>query len=272
MTDGGTATAPPTTAVWLSPAFFVIDAAAPATEIAVKETAGSDPELTLRTFVPVTGPRVQPPTVAIPEAFVVAVAPVTVPPPLATVKVTATSGFGFPFTSLMITDGATATALPAAAVWLSPPFFASEAAGPAVDVAVKTTAGSVPEVAVTVFGPAIVPSVQDPTVATPASLLVTVAPATDPPPAVTANVTAMPGIGEPFWSFTMTEGGGVTASPTVPVTDVEELAESVVATAGSVLSPLQLTNASRTSAPASRAAFTESLFTQRRKKPSASYF
>jgi hypothetical protein len=45
-------------------------------------------------FAPAVGPRVQEPTVAMPWAFVVAVAPVTLPPPDATAKVTVTPANG----------------------------------------------------------------------------------------------------------------------------------------------------------------------------------
>jgi hypothetical protein len=110
-----------------------------------------------------------------------------------------------------------------------------------VDVAVKETLASVPEVALRTFAPVTGPSVHEPTVAIPEPLVVTVAPETEPPPLTTANVTGAPSIGDPFWSVTTTEGGGVTTVPATPVTDVEEFAASVVATDGSDVSPLQLT-------------------------------
>jgi hypothetical protein len=47
---------------------------------------------------------------------VVAVAPVTDPPPDTTAKVTDTSDFGLPFASFTRTDGGIGTALPAVAV------------------------------------------------------------------------------------------------------------------------------------------------------------
>jgi len=140
---------------------------------------------------------------------------------------------------------------------LSPAFLASEAAAPAVDVAVKATPVSVPEVASRTFAPVTGPSVHEPTVAMPEALVVTVAPDTDPPPLTTAKVTLAPPIGDPFWSLTKTEGGGVTTPPATPGTEVEEFAASVVATEGStegpVVSPLQLMEASRRNAEASRA-------------------
>jgi hypothetical protein len=160
----------------------------------------------------------------------------------------------------MRTDGGTGTALPAAAVWLSPAFFVSEAGGPAEDVAVKETLGRLPEDAVRTLAPAAVPSVHEPTVAMPDASVTTVDPETDPPPLTTVNVTVSPPIGDPYWSFTITDGGGVTAAPAAPATEVDEFAESVVATAGCVWSPLQLTKASRSNVEANLFALTEILF------------
>ena len=126
------------------------------------------------------------------------------------------------------------------------------------------TAVSVPDVALRTFAPATGPSVHEPTVAMPASFVVTVSPETDPPPLTNAKVTVTPAIGDPFWSFTITEGGGVTAAPTMPVTDVAEFAANAVATGGpvteGVLSPPQLMQASRRNAGANQAAPTESCF------------
>src|SRR5207302_1598606 len=89
------------------------------------------------------------------------------------------------------------------------------AAGPAVPVAVKVTGLPVsePEVAVNVFEPAVALSVQLPTVATPLPLVVWLPPVTVPLPAATANVTATPVTGFPFASFTITDGGVLTAVP-----------------------------------------------------------
>lgn len=68
------------------------------------------------------------------------------------------------------------------------------AAAPDEAVAVKVTGVSDPTVAVIVLGPAVGPSVQLPTVALPEAFVVTPASVTDPPPAVTANVTITPAI------------------------------------------------------------------------------
>src|SRR5882762_4014242 len=93
-----------------------------------------------------------------------------------------------------------------------------DAAAPAVPVAVNVT--GLPfnpvDVAVRVLAPAVLPSVQLPTVAMPLALVVGVAPVTLPPPSAGANVTATPATGLPNWSFTIT-AGGVTAVFTVAV-------------------------------------------------------
>ncbi len=86
--------------------------------VAVKVTG--DPLRPARVAVSVLAPAVVPslqlPTVAIPEALVVALAPVTEPPPEATAKVTTTPETGLPPASMTLTLGSTATVLPATAV------------------------------------------------------------------------------------------------------------------------------------------------------------
>ena len=88
---------------------------------------------------------------------------------------------------------------------------------PAVPVAVNVTGlpDREPEVAVNVFGPAVALSVQLPTVATPLPFVVWLPPVTVPLPAAGVNVTATPVTGLPFASFTITEGGALTAVPAV---------------------------------------------------------
>src|SRR2546428_4246783 len=63
---------------------------------------------------------VQLPTVATPSTPVVAFAPVTLPPPLATAKVTATLGTGRLAASRTTTAGAMLRAYPMSPVWPSP--------------------------------------------------------------------------------------------------------------------------------------------------------
>jgi hypothetical protein len=61
-------------------------------------------------LLPASAPNVQLPSVAIPLAFVVCVAPVTEPPPLPTAKFTITPATGLLFASFTITLGGVLTA------------------------------------------------------------------------------------------------------------------------------------------------------------------
>jgi len=85
--------------------------------VAVKVTGLPDrvPDVAVSVLLPAVVPRVQLPTVAIPLTLVVWLAPVTLPPPVATAKVTLTPATGLFAASRTITDGATATAEPAVA-------------------------------------------------------------------------------------------------------------------------------------------------------------
>jgi hypothetical protein len=69
--------------------------------------------------------------------------------------------------------------------------------------------------AVRVLAPAVVPSVQLPTVAMPLALVVCSAPVMLPSPKATANVTPTPWTGLLLASRTITDGGVVTAVPVV---------------------------------------------------------
>jgi hypothetical protein len=147
---------------------------------------------------------------------------------------------------------------------LSPPFFASDAALPATDVAVNETALRAPEVALRTFAPIVGPRVQEPTVAIPESLVVAFAPETEPPPLTTEKVTGAPDNGDPFWSLTRTDGAGPTTVPATPVSAVEELAAIAVATSGTVgvfSPPLQPRNVRRMKAAVSVAGPMENFFT-----------
>lgn len=79
-------------------------------------------------------------------------------------------------------------------------------------LAVNVTDGSEPVVATSVLGPAVGPSVQLPTRASPAALDVAAPPVTDPP-VLGVNVTTIPGTRLPNWSFTVTNGATATAAP-----------------------------------------------------------
>ena len=82
------------------------------------------------------------------------------------------------------------------ALWPSPALRAIAVAASGVPVAWKVTAPTL-AVAVSVFAPEVVPSVHEPTVATPLALVVAFRPLAEPPPVPRANVTAMPETGLP---------------------------------------------------------------------------
>jgi hypothetical protein len=179
----------------------------------------SDPEVAVSVFAPAVALSVQLPTVAMPLPLVVWLPPVMVPFPGATTNVTATPVTGFPFASFTITDGGALTAVPAVADWVVALFAAIVAAAPAVPVAVNVTGLPVsdPDVAVSVFDPAAGLRVHEVRVAIPSDPVLTgVVGATVPLPAAGVNVTATPATGFPFASFTITDGGEVTAVPAVP--------------------------------------------------------
>ena len=97
-------------------------------------------------------------------------------------------------------------------------FAAIVAAAPAVPVAVKVTGlpESDPDVAVTVFVPAVVLRVHDVRAAIPSVPVLTgVVGVTVPLPAAGVNVTATSATGFPFASLTITDGGEPTAVPAV---------------------------------------------------------
>src|SRR5207245_5150789 len=110
-------------------------AAAPATPVAVNVTGlpVRPVAVAVNVFGPAAVPSVQDVTAAIPLAFVsTAVVGLTVPPPVATAKVTATPATAFPLASFTITDGGMSTAVPTVAVWVLPAFTATWVAVPAV--------------------------------------------------------------------------------------------------------------------------------------------
>ena len=97
-------------------------------------------------------------------------------------------------------------------------FAAIVAAAPAVPVAVKVTGlpDSDPELAVSVFAPAVALSVHEVNAAIPSPPVLTgVVGVTVPLPAAGVNVTATLATGFPLASFTITDGGEPTAVPAV---------------------------------------------------------
>jgi len=176
-----------------------IEAAASATPVALKVTEERPLADAVSVFAPSPVPSFQEPTVAMPLASVVALAPVSEPPPEPIENVTATPETGLPYVSVTSTDGAVPTVVFTVAVWPSPPAIVIEPATPATPVAVKVIGlpARLPEVAVSVLAPAVWPSVQLPTVAMPLAFVVGLRPVAEPPPEATAKVTAMPETGLP---------------------------------------------------------------------------
>ncbi len=80
-------------------------AGAVAVPVAVKLTGVSDATVAVTVLVPVVWPARQLPTVAMPLPLVAWEAPVSVPPPAVTAKVTATPATGWLDASRTITDG-----------------------------------------------------------------------------------------------------------------------------------------------------------------------
>jgi len=201
---------------------------------------------------PAVRPNVQVESEATPELFDATVAmlagliePAAAPePPVAvSVKVTLKPETMLPCESLTITEGA-ATAEPMVDVCDVALLAVKLAATSAVPVAVKTTGLPLkPETAAwTVFVPAVVPSVQVVSAATPELFVVTVDPVTGdvvPLPAVVVKVTNTPWTGLLFASRTVTDGA-VTVKPTVFVCEVDEPATMFCAVAA-VLVPLNVT-------------------------------
>lgn len=196
-------------------------AAAPAVPVAVNVTGEPDkePDVAVNVFDPAVVPNVHAGDVAIPELFVVTDPEVAKePPPEATAKTTDTPCTAFPAESVTSTDGEVDTAVPATADCPLPAFTAMVMAAPAVPVAVKVIGepDREPDVAVNVFDPAVVPNVHAGDVAIPELFVVTDPDdASEPPPEVTAKVTAVPAMAFPKASVTITLGNVVTAVPTV---------------------------------------------------------
>src|SRR6266480_5910307 len=161
---------------------------------------------------------VNPLKVAAPLPVVVAVLLLAVAPAGLGVAVTTTppSLTGFPFASCNCTTGCWASGAPLCALLDGGVVITKRVAAPAVPWAVNVTGlpASVPDVAVTVFVPAVVLKVHEVAAAIPSVPVVTgVVGVTVPLPAAAANVTAMPETGLPLASLTITEGGGLTAVP-----------------------------------------------------------
>ncbi len=160
---------------------------------------------------------VRPLNVATPFSPVVAVLLLAVAPAGLGVAVTTTLWLtGLPLASWSCTTGCCTSGAPLRAVLDGGVVSTSFVAAPAVPVAVNVTGlpASVPDVAVSVFVPAVVLKVHDVAAAIPSVPVVTgVVGVTVPLPAAVAKVTAIPETGLPLPSFTITAGGERTALP-----------------------------------------------------------
>src|SRR5207248_522835 len=181
--------------------------AAPAVPIAVNVTGlpESDPDVAISVFCPAVGPRLQLPTVAIPLASLIWVAPVTLPLPGPGAKVTDTPETGLPNASVTITDGGTGRVLPAGACCPLPPLgpIVAAAAGFTLTAA-DSVVGTEPfTMALTVFVPAAV-ELNEPVICPPAFVVPTGWVSVLPVAGLTTSVTVAPWMGFPLASRTVT--------------------------------------------------------------------
>jgi len=140
----------------------------------------------------------------------------TDPPPVAACQSTRTPETGLPRASVTSTSCGVASVEPTCPLRLSPELLVRDAAAPTVAVAVNVTGlpVSAGAVAVSVFAPAVGPSVHDRTAATPSVPVMTgVVGSTVPLPVATAKLTETPLTGLPLASFTTAAGGIATAVP-----------------------------------------------------------
>src|SRR6266550_4704146 len=191
------ATAVPTVAACVSPAWIVSCVAAPAMAVAVNVTGVAVPAVAVSVLAPADVPSVQDVIVAIPLASVMTAVGLTVPLPDATAKRTGTPAVGLSNWSRTSTAGGVATAVPTVPECVGPAWIVSCVATPAVAVAVNVTGLTVPVEALSVLAPAVVPRVQDVAVAIPLASVVGFPPAMLPPPTPTVNVAATPATGLP---------------------------------------------------------------------------
>jgi hypothetical protein len=215
LTEGAVATFVFTVAVWLLPALRASVVALPAVPVAVKVTGLPLrlPDVAVRVFAPAAVASFHEPTLAMPLASVLAVVAVALP--VRAANVTVTPATGLPNVSATRTDGAVATFVFTVAFWPSPVEAAIPAAAAAVPVAWNVTFARPVVAAVSVFAPAAVASVQEPTAAMPLALVVAVVPVAEPVTAL--KVTVAPGIPFPKLSATRTAGAVAALALTVAV-------------------------------------------------------
>src|SRR5207253_1466044 len=151
ITDGGVATAVPTAAAWLLPAFNAIWVAAPAAPVAVNVTGlpVRPVAVAVREFGPAVVLSVHDVSAATPLAFVrTGVVGLTLPLPAAGANVTETPATGLLNWSRTITAGGVGTGVPTVPVWLLPALGAIDVAAAALTLnALLVTGPSPPELA-----------------------------------------------------------------------------------------------------------------------------
>jgi hypothetical protein len=140
-TVGPMGRAPPALTLCSLPPCTVAVAAAPAVPTMVKVTGVVPAAVAVMTLAPAVCPSVKPVTVAMPCALVVCVPPLSCPPPLVTLNVTATLGTGLPAASRTTTDGSSvpASTVPTVALATLVDARSMRAGLPAFAVAVNTT-------------------------------------------------------------------------------------------------------------------------------------
>ena len=186
-----------TVAVWLLPVLITIEFGAPTVAVALKFTG--EPESPPTDAVAVFDPKTPSTRVAdaIPLPFV-AELDVIEPLPPVTAHVTVTPDTGFAFASVTSTVYGVESVASMVSLCAFPPLSEMMAAAPTVPVALKVTGEPMPDtLALRLFAPAVAPSVQLPTEASPLAFVVGVAPVVEPPPPDTAKVTVIPGVGLP---------------------------------------------------------------------------
>ena len=202
------------------PETIVMVVAVPAVSVTGAVIDGTPVMPKLRLRRPTVPPSVSAVKVARPEASVVTVAFVRVPPPLATVTVMVLPATftGFPYWSCNSMTGCVPNAVRFAAVVLGCVTKTSWLGGPAATVAVKGSGllTSPTLVAVTVCVPAFVPKVQA-VLARPCAFEVVEAVVTTPAVSDVAKVTTSPATELPAASETLATTGALAAVLTVPV-------------------------------------------------------
>ena len=212
LTDGGAAAGWPAVSVCVVAELARSVVAAADVPVAWKVTENPD-ELAMRELPPATVPSVQR-VAARPLTSVVADVGLVVPAPVAIAKVTLRPGTPLPLPSSRRTTNDSGTALPAAAVWLSPEALISEAGAAGNAVIVKATGDPLSPAAVAVApcGPAAAPSVRR-VAAVPTVPVVLDAGLTVPPP-VGAQATTPPLTALPYRSVILTTRDSGSAAPT----------------------------------------------------------